>query len=96
MITAFNDASVLDDDDLVGGPDRGEPMRDDQRRPPASASARASATSASDVESRCAVALVEDHDGRFGQQQPGDRQALPLTTGEPVSTFSDNGFQTVR
>jgi hypothetical protein len=34
MRPAFGDLPAVDDEDLVRRPDRGEPVGDDQRRPP--------------------------------------------------------------
>ena len=39
--------------------------------------------------------LVEDHDPRLGQQQPGDRQALALAARQPVAALADHGVETV-
>jgi hypothetical protein len=40
--------------------------------------------------------LVQNHDARLRQQQPGDGQPLALTAGEPVPAFADDGVQPVR
>jgi hypothetical protein len=34
MRPALGDLAAVDDEDLVGRPDRGQPVRDDQRCPP--------------------------------------------------------------
>ena len=37
--------------------------------------------------------LVEDDHPRTLEEQPGDRQPLLLTAGEPVPTVADNGVE---
>ena len=39
--------------------------------------------------------LVEDDHPRLGDQQAGDRQALPLAAGEPVAALPHHGVQPV-
>ena len=60
--------------------------------------ARSSArwTAASDSESRWAVASSSTTIGGRLQQQPGDRQPLPLTAGQPVAALPDHRVQPVR
>jgi len=93
----LHDPPVLDHRDQVGMPDGGQPVRDHQRGPPLQRPrTSASCTAASDSESRCAVALVQHHHRRVGQQQPGDGEPLPLTAGEPVAALPHHGVQPVR
>ena len=80
----------LDDEDLVGVDDRRQAVGDDERR----------AALERDGERRLHVGLrrgvevrrglVEDHDARLGEQQPGDREALALAAGEPVAPLADH------
>ena len=39
--------------------------------------------------------LVEDHDAWLGQQQAGDRQALPFTAGQSVAALADDRVEAV-
>ena len=39
--------------------------------------------------------LVEDHDDRVLQQQPGDRQPLLLAAAQPVAALADHGVVAV-
>ena len=81
------------------GPRRGSwtaGARSPPRCAPSSASPSASCTAASEVESRCAVASSRiDHAGP-GEQQPCDRQPLPLTARQAVPPLADHGVQPVR
>src|SRR6185503_18326706 len=77
---ALDDLPVLEHQDLVGAPDRRQPVRDDERR--ASLAQRLQAV----LNHRLALAvearsrLVQDQDLGIGENRARDRHALALAT----------------
>jgi len=72
----FDDAALIQDEDLIGGLDGGEPVGDDH----GGTSGQGVGQSLLDEELRFRVqmrgGLVQDHDGRVLQQAPRNREAL--------------------
>src|SRR5215217_2214831 len=86
----LDDAAALDDQDPVGVDDGRQPVGDDQAGP----ALQGGGQRLLDVDLGLGVevggGLVEDDDGRVGQQQPGDGQALLLAAGQPVAALPDH------
>src|SRR5215218_10764694 len=86
----LDDAAALDDQDPVGVDDGRQPVGDDQAGP----AGQGGGQGLLDVDLGLGVevggGLVEDDDGRVGQQQPGDGQALLLAAGQPVAALADH------
>src|SRR5664280_2834789 len=95
MGPALDDPAALDDEDLIGGTDRRQPVRDHDRRTtlhrlvqrPLNRDLRLGVEM-----SRC---LVEHDDRRCLEQQPCDREPLPLTSRQPVAALPHHRGQTV-
>ena len=92
---ALDDLAVVQDEDLVGVADGGEPVRDGDR----GASCRHGVDGFLDgllgLRVEGARGLVEDEDGRVAQDGAGDREALLLAAGEPVAALADHGVVAV-
>ena len=91
--TALDDPAVLEDDDLVGRADGGEPVRDDERRTPLERLAERGGDRRLGGRVERGGRLVEDDHAGVGQQQPGDGEPLPLAAGEPVAALADDGVE---
>ena len=78
MRALLDDAAALEHRDAVGQRDRCRPVRDHERRPPAHhlGKGRADLVLLRRVDRRGSV--VEDEDGRVGEDRAGDRDPLPL------------------
>ena len=85
----------LDDEDLVGVADRREPVRDDQRGPPLEGGVEGPLDGGLGLAVEVRGRLVEDDDRRRLEQQPGDREPLPLAAGEPVAAVADDRVDAV-
>ena len=87
MRSPFNDPALLQHDDLVAVADRTKAMRDDD--------AGAAATAQIIVDDlfgywiERAGRLVEDDDGRVGNEGPGDLDSLALAAAEIRAAFID-------
>jgi hypothetical protein len=90
---AFDDASLVHDQDEIGFFDGRQAVRDDQRRP----AGHHPVEGALDVAFGFAVErrgrLVENQDRRVLEQCPGNRQALALATREHDAVFTDQGVE---
>ena len=82
MRPLLDDLSVFEHDDQVGVPNRGETVRDDERRPPGEEEAQRllDLPLRADVHRR--GRLVEDQDARVGEQRPRERDELALAQRE--------------
>src|SRR6185295_5822706 len=89
---ALDDLSSFEDEDLVGAADGREAVGDDER----SAAAAEGAEAVLDLGFALAVEarrrLVEDQDGRVGQDRAGDGDALALAAGELDAALADDAF----
>ena len=95
MGAALDDLPVLDHEDLVGLDDRRQAVGDHD----GGAALERCRQRGLHVGLRRRVEvrrrLVEDHDPRLGEQQPGDREALPLAAREPVAALADHRVEPV-
>src|SRR5829696_1840665 len=86
----LDDPAAVDDQDPVGVDDGRQPVGDDQAGP----ALEGGGQGLLDVDLGLGVevggGLVEDDDGRVGQQQPGDGQALLLPARQPVAALADH------
>jgi len=92
---ALGDPAVVEDHDLVGVPDGREPVRDRDRGPAAADDVERGLHGPLGLVVEGAGGLVEHQDPRIPQQGSRDRDALLLTTGEPVTTRTDDGVVAV-
>jgi hypothetical protein len=96
MRAAFGDLPAVDDEDLVRDPDRGQPVRDDQRRPPGQRGRQGPLDRRFGFGVQVRGRLVQ-HDHRRGlEQQPGQGQALFLPAGEAVAPVPRDRVQPLR
>src|SRR5262249_50840094 len=86
---AFDDAAVLEDEDLVGVDDRRKPVRDDERRAVACDLGELGLDDLLGARVERAGRLVEDEDGRVLEQRARDRDALLLAAGELEAPLAD-------
>ena len=95
MRTDFDDAAFFQDNQPVRMPKRGQPMRDDDRRPPLDHTHQRflNLRFRIDVKRRCR--FVEDEDTRIVQDRSGDRQTLPLSSGQVAAVFLQPGVITI-
>ena len=90
MRAALDDLAALEHQDLIGAPNRREPVRDHERRPPLPQRLQAV------LDQRLALAvearrrLVEDQDPRVGQDRARDRHPLALAAGQPHAALADD------
>lgn len=84
MRAALDDLAVLQDQDLVGGADRREAVRDDQGRAARQCVRQCFADRGLGLGVQVRGRLVEDDDLGLREQQPRDGQPLALTAGKPV------------
>ncbi len=90
MGSGVDQATLVEDEDLVGGQDRGQPVRDHDRGTPAQQRAQRGLDVVLGHRVEVGGGLVEDEDARVAQDHPGDRDALLLPTGQPVPAFPDD------
>jgi hypothetical protein len=90
MSTGVHEAAV-EDDDLVGGQDRGEPVRDHDRRTSAQQRAQRGLDVVLGNRVQVGGGLVEDQDTRVAQDHPGDRHPPLLPTGQPMAALAHHG-----
>ena len=96
MGASLGDEPLLDDQDLIGATDGGEPVCNHKGRSTLAEVAESFLNErlALGVEAR--RRLVQDQDSRIGQQSPRNRHALPLPTRKLDATLADNGVVSVR
>ena len=92
----LDDAAALEHDDRVGAPDRGQPVRDDERR----AVHHQVRERLLHEQLRFGVErggrLVEDQNRRVLQQRARDRDPLALAAREPLAALADRRVVAVR
>jgi hypothetical protein len=90
---AFDDASLIHDQDQIGLFDGRQAVGDDQRRPAGHhlGRGRLDVPFGFGVERRSG--LVEDEDRCVLEQRPGNGQALALAAGEQHAVFTDQGVE---
>ena len=87
---ALDDLAVLEHQNLIGAPDRRQPVRDDERRAPLPQRPQAV------LDQRLALAvearrrLVEDQDARVRENRARDGDALPLAARQPHAALADD------
>ena len=87
--------AVVERDDLVDEIEAFGAMGDQQDRPIARGRENISNQLFRDVGLEMGGWLVENQNRGVGEESASERQALPLTTGEPGSLFADEGFEPV-
>ena len=95
MRASLHDSPAVENDDLVGFPNRRETVRDRQRR----TAARKVAQPVLDEPLRLVVErrgrFIEDEDRGIPQDRAGDRDPLLLAPREPEAARTDDGVETV-
>ena len=86
----LDDPTRLQHHDLVGRPDRRQPVGDDQCGPTLERHEQRLLHRGLGFGVEVGRGLVEDDDPRAGEQQAGDRQPLALATGQPVAALADD------
>jgi len=72
----FDDAALIQDEDLIGGLDGGEPVGDDDRGTPGESVCQSQLDEELGFRVKVSGGLVQDHDGRVFEQDPRNREAL--------------------
>ena len=91
VVGAFlDDPTVVEHHDAVGVADGRQAVGDHQRRAAAQRFVERGLHVRLVLVVEVAGGLVEDHDDRVLQQQPGDRQALLLAAAQPVAALADH------
>jgi len=93
--SALADLAVIDDQDLVGRPDGGQPVRDDQGGTSGQRCTQRALHGGLGLGVQVRGGLVKDHDRWPFQQQPRQRDPLLLAARKPVSTVADDGVEAV-
>ena len=90
MRPSFHDLPLLDDQNLIGALDRGQPVRNDEGRAtmPQGAQPILNEPLALAVETR--GRLVQNENARIGEYRPCDRDSLPLSTRQLHPAFTHN------
>ena len=83
------------DEDHIGGPDRRQPVGDHECGAAVEGGDECFLDRDLGLRVEVGGGLVEDHDARAGQQQPGDRESLALSAGEPVAPLADDRVEPV-
>jgi hypothetical protein len=91
MGATFEDASLLDDQDLVGAADGGEAVGDDKGGTALHEEVEAALDEGFGFGVEGAGGLVEDEDTGVGQDGAGDGEALALAAGEFDAALADDG-----
>src|SRR5215212_419361 len=86
----LDDPAAVDDQDPVGVDDGRQPVGDDQAGPALEGGGQGPLDLHLGLGVEVGGGLVEDDDGRVGQQQPGDGQALLLPARQPVAALADH------
>ncbi len=88
MRTALQNATFFDHQDLLRAPNRGQPMRDNERRAPLHQEAEPVLNHGLALRIEGAGRLIQNQNAGIGQDRPCDRQTLPLTAGELNPTLA--------
>src|SRR5690606_24549642 len=88
--TVLDDATAVEDDDLVAAERVGEGVGDDQRGPPRGEAVDGLEDLGGVLRVQAGRRLVEDDDRRVAEDRAGDGHALPLPAGERVAAFPDD------
>src|ERR1035437_4912217 len=96
MRTHLHDPSVVDHHNAVGPHGRGQAMGDEDGRAVLEEHVESGFDLCLRLEVEVGAGFVEDKDSRMGQEGPGQGEQLSLTRGEGLSSFVDNGVDTVR
>ena len=92
----LQDLTALNYEDLVGTPDRREPMRDDERRAALHQEAQALLDHRFGLRIERACRFVENEDTRLGQDGARNGKPLPLTAAQLYAALSDDRLVTFR
>ena len=95
VLAALPDPAAVDDQDLVGLLDGGQPVGDDQRGPAGQGRGERVLNGNLLLGVEVRGGLVEQHDSRGLQQQPGQGDPLFLAARQPVATITHDGVQAV-
>src|SRR5262252_7667318 len=90
MAAAFDDASLLDYENLIGAPNGGKTMSNDKSRAAFHEIGEAALNHSFRLRVKRVGGFIENEDAWIGQDGPGDRNSLPLAAGELDSTLADN------
>src|SRR6185312_16986004 len=91
MGAALDDAAGFDHEDLLSGADGGEAMGDDERGAAAEQMGQALLNQRFGFGIEAAGGLVQNQDGRVGEQRARDREALALSAGEFDAALAHDG-----
>src|ERR687897_2833307 len=88
---ALDDLSMLEDENLIGAADRGQPVRDHERRPSMAQAAEAVLNHRLALAVEAGGRLVEDQDGRVSEDCARDGDALTLAAGQLHTALPHDG-----
>ena len=91
----LGDPTIFDERDAIGAADGRQAMGDHQRRAVLHRMVEGSLDQGFVLVVQMAGRLIEHHDRRVLQEQPGDRKALLLATAQPIAAFADDGVVAV-
>ena len=92
MCTAFRNASVLNDQDLICIADSRQTMRDGDDGMLACNPGDCALDLALGFNVNECCSLIQNNDGRFAKNRPGNRDSLLLATGQAKTSFTDLGL----
>jgi hypothetical protein len=90
-----DDRAAIEDDDLVGGHDRADPLRDDHDRGVPDLARERGAQVRVGAQVECREAVVEDVDRRALHERAGDRETLALAAREVRARLADRRLEAV-
>src|SRR5690606_23585325 len=86
---ALDDPAVFHQQNQIGAPDRGQPVRDHERRPAREEARHRRLNQLFAFGVEVARGLVEDEDARRGEDRARDRETLLLSTGQLHTALAD-------
>ena len=95
MSAPLHDAALLHDQNLIGLEYGGEAVRDDDRGAPRERALQSLLNGRLGGRIQMCGGLIQHHQVGRLQQQPRDRQALLLATGETIASLADHGIEAV-